>query len=536
MSNKKIAKLLPSVEAYMQQGLHGLAKSVIEKILKIDPDHQASLFNKGLCEYSEKNFQSAAQVFHQLHQNDPDNFEINKWAGFSYNAAKSNELAFQFLVRALKVKSNDLPVLHGLTRVLMALHRATDAIYYATEAVASHPTHPDAHNILGGCLMEINRFHDALTCFETAILLDPSHFAANSNRANVFERMRQFDASVEAYRQCLRLAQTLDEHNEIKYKMSLPLLASGQLSEGWECFEFGLKYDDMNSRNPKRLFHAPQWQGESLKGKTILLWREQGVGDEIDHCALIPRLLDVADNVIIECNDRLVSLLSRSFAQCKVREQSYDPVSKLATHKDFDYHLPMGSLAKFFLREPDDFALIRPYIQADPVLVAHFKRRLSEIGAQHKIGICWRSGFNTSSRNQHYTPIAAWKPIFNVPNLTLINLQYGDAQAEIANVFEHFGVDIVNFDDVDLRNDFESVCALIQALDCVISAGTAVACLTGAVGTKLKTYCHRGWALLGQDFRPWSTNTDLYLTQAETGYSFAPLLQHIAEDLAREFP
>jgi tetratricopeptide (TPR) repeat protein len=536
MSNKKIAKLLPSVEAYMQRGQHALAKQVLEKILKLDPNHLPSLINLGLCEYGMHHYQDAAQKFHHLHKSHPENFDINKWAGVCYLSCDQYDLAFQFLVRALKVKPKDLFVLHAITKLLMNAHRETDAIYYATEAVSSSPASPDAHNILGGCLMEINRFQDALTCFETAILLDPNHFAANSNRANVLERMRHFEASVMAYRDCLKLTKSQTEAHEIRFKMSLPLLASGQLEEGWASFEHGLLYADSSSRNPKRVFKIPQWQGESLKGKTILLWREQGLGDEVDHCVLVPRLIELADKVIIECNDRLVNLLSRSFPSCLVREQSFDPDTKQSNFFDYDYHLPLGSLAKFFLKQKDDFALVRPYMQPDPELVLHFKKRLSQLSSHHTVGVCWRSGLNTSSRNQHYTPISAWEPILKLPNLTFVNLQYGDAKTELENVAKHFNVRIVNFDDVDLKNDIESVCAIIQALDCVVSAGTSVACLTGAVGTKLKIYSHRVWALLGQDFRPWSRNTDLYLTQAETGYSFAPVLQHIADDLAREFP
>jgi len=271
MSSKKIAKFINETKFLLHQGHPERARLLVQKVLKIDPNHEDGLIHLGLCEYSARNFSSATRIFLSLHQANPEHFEINKWAGICYLSLNQNDLAFQFLVRALKSHPKDLFILHSITRCLMASHRETDAIYYATEAVAYHPTQPDAHNILGGCLMEINRFQDALTCFETAILLDPHHFAANSNRANVLNRMQEFHKSVDAYLDCLKMAKTQEEVHEIKFKMSMPMLAIGRLEEGWEHFESGLIYNDTSSRNPKRVFDVPQWQGQSLKGKSILL-------------------------------------------------------------------------------------------------------------------------------------------------------------------------------------------------------------------------------------------------------------------------
>lgn len=515
----------------MANKLPNQAISYLNKILKIQPDDIVARTNLGLCMYEINNFQQAAKIFHELHTNDPNNFEFNKWAGFSYLGLNANLLAHEFLIRALKFNLKDIQILHAITSVLIKLNKETDAIYYATEALSLDVKNPVSHNVLGVCLLELNRLHDALYCFETSLKIDPNSHYALSNKANALDRMEMFSESVEAYKACLANTQNRDQINEIKYKMSLPLLALGKLDEGWDMFEYGLEFDDRASRNPKRNFSAPKWNGEDISEKTILVWREQGLGDEIDHFILIPQLMNICKNIIIECDSRLVSLLQRSFPNCLVRSQSYDPITKKALTSDYDYHTPSGSLARFFLKNKADFNKVAPYLIPDPLLVEKFSKRLSNFDRNILVGICWRSGFNNSSRNINYAPISEWEPILKNKKFKFINLQYGECSIEIENVRENFGVEIINFEDIDLKNDLESVCALMTTLNCVVSAGTAVACLASASGVKMKTFSGRGWALLGEDFRPWSPNSDLYLTSFSDNYDYKSIFKRIAHDL-----
>lgn len=122
------------------------------------------------------------------------------------------------------------------------------------------------------------------------------------------------------------------------------------------------------------------------------------------------------------------------------------------------------------------------------------------------VGICWRSGKVDARRIRNYLSLADFADILTSPNITVVNLQYGDCETEIQAAEAALGINIVRWQDVDLKDDQESLAALINKMDVVISAGTAVAQMTLAVGTPLVMFGPRGWTWFGQDEYPWAGN------------------------------
>lgn len=535
MSQKKVSSLLSKSIQLMKSNQHSLAANHLERLLKISPNDLAANMNLGVCKYALNKFSEAASVFHKIHEKQPENAIVNKYAGISYMHSGNHELALNFLSRALKSTPQDIDLLSCMSNLLIAMNRETDAIYFATQAISIDPTNSGNYNNLGSCLFNLTRYNDAITCYQTSLELDPDNFIALSNYANSLDKIRKHEQSIEIYKKCLS-SKILNEQQiyEIRYKMSLPLLSCGRLAEGWENFEYGLLYKDRQSRKPQRQFNVPKWDGENIHNKTLMVWREQGLGDELTYLALVPQLFEYFKDIIIECDSRLIPLLQRSFPSCRIREQSYNPATlEQSVHTDFDYHLPIGSLPKLFLKSKDDFDKNKPYLISNSIRVDEFKKRIKSITNKPTVGICWRSGLNNSARNSNYMAISDWKPILTLENVSFINLQYGDCKNELISIQENLGVDIINFEDLDLKNDLEDVCALMGALDYVVSAGTAVASLAAATGTPLKIYKHPGWDDLGTNIYPWSPKVDVYLT--DHSGDFTPLLNRIATDLQEFF-
>ena len=143
-----------------------------------------------------------------------------------------------------------------------------------------------------------------------------------------------------------------------------------------------------------------------------------------------------------------------------------------AVYDDFDYHLPMGSLMRFTRPSLESFENSKPYIVVDESRLADFRSRLESVSAGRKtIGIAWRSGISNALRALEATTLQDWAPILENRNACFINLQYGDCDAEIKAVEEKFGIKIVGWDDLDLKNDLESIFALMKNLDYIVSTG-----------------------------------------------------------------
>ena len=255
-----------------------------------------------------------------------------------------------------------------------------------------------------------------------------------------------------------------------------------RIKEGLEEYEW--RWKTPKGLSHQRYFPKPLWDGQtSLNGKRILIWCEQGIGDTMNWSSCLSYITSQAEHVILECQEKLVPLLSRSFpnVDVKAEDRSFD-----AERDDFDLHLPMGSLYKHFIDEVLENKKSEAYLVADPDRVKFWKERLRSVGEGPYVGISWKSSVKSAYRLLHYPPISEWSPVLNVPDVTFINLQYTDYADDIAKVQDEFGVTIHNFDDIDQYGDIDDVAALCTALDMVVSTKVTPPMISAAVGTPTK--------------------------------------------------
>ncbi len=508
------------------------AITTFERLLQNEPKNYLGRLHLGISQLLNNDFINASKVLHLLHEEQPDNIDVLRLCANAYAKLGQFSLAIQFLKRAIKIDPQDFETWLNLTSAAASNQQNTDSLYYATQAISIQPTDARAHLNLGGALSSAGRYDDALYCFETALKLDPKNISALSNSALIFEKKGDLDTALKYLNHCKKLVpKGSQEEAELNYKMSYPYLSQGNLENGWAMYEYGFKPNNLLSRGPKRKFLVPKWRGEPIHGKKLLVWREQGLGDELMFAHTLPEVLAYCDDVIVECESRLVTLFQRSFPNCLVRPQNFVPLTGLTPKEDFDFHIAAGSLLNIFRSDISDFERNVPYLKPDTLRVADFKKRLMSYKPKKIVGICWRSGNISTERNVHYAALSSWKPIFEINNTVFVNLQYGDCQKEIIDAKEMMGVEIINWSDIDLRNDLEGVAALIANLDCVVSVGTAVAQMTGALGVPLKLLVSRGWSLLGQSEYPWFKNTELFASDVQEPVE--PLIPQLAMSLEK---
>jgi hypothetical protein len=173
-------------------------------------------------------------------------------------------------------------------------------------------------------------------------------------------------------------------------------------------------------------------------------------------------------------------------------------------------------------------------LKADPGRTAEFRARLGALGPGWKIGICWRSMLRTPTRSFEYTAIDQWGPILRVPGVRFVNLQYGECRQELERAREMFGVPIHAFEDLNLRDDLDGAAALTDALDLVISAGTAVSAMAGALGKTVWLYhlaTASDWVTFGTDSIPWFPSTRRF--DCQHGQAWDEVIAQVATELFR---
>jgi len=492
--------------------------------------------NIGLCLFNLDEFSEAAQIFHQLHVDDPTDEQAIYFCAITYMKLGVYDVALPFLKRYVKTHPQDYETWLNLCHVTGASQLGTEAVYYATQALSLRPLDVRSHVNLGASLLMMDRLDDARISFETALALEPDNLGALSNVAAVHEKKGDLKLALSLYERCLNLMANGPSSalNEMKYRMSFALLGLGDLKTGWAYYDYGFEPRDTRTRFPKRRFNVPQWQGEPLADKRLLIWREQGLGDELRYLGLVPEVLAQGASVVLEVQDRLVNLMKRSFPEATVREQifSIEPDCQ-SPHTDFDLHIPLASLARIYRPTIESFEQSRPYLKPDPIDVAAIEARLAPHAGKRRVGISWRSGVLNAERNKYYTPLSDWECILKIPDVVFVNLQYGDCEAELKAAEQHFGVEILRWPDLDLKNDLDRVAALTSCLDAVVSAPTAVAAMSEAVGVSTKFFYPRSWTLLGQDRWLWYPNVEVFVCEARE--SVADKLPEIAHALIRDW-
>jgi tetratricopeptide (TPR) repeat protein/ADP-heptose:LPS heptosyltransferase len=384
----------------------------------------------------------------------------------------------------------------------------------------------------------------ALRGWERAIKADPTCGEWRYNQGNSLKALGRAAEADEAYRAAARCNPALALAD---FNRGYAALEQGRLAEGWDGLE---KRFAAGQAKPDRRFSCPQWTGGALNGGDLLIWREQGIGDELMFAACyddaIRRALAAgAGRVLIDAEPRLAGLFARRFAQATVRPwREGDPAPPgLAAH------IPAGSLPALLRRSLSAFvgsADLSAFIDgaadavfaADPARVEAWRKRLAALGPGLKVGICWRSGLAGADRGAAFSSLVDdWGPLLTLPDAMCVNLQYDQCEAELTAAEESFSVRIHRPAGLDLRDDLEGVAALISALDVVVATGTSVAELAGALGVPTLRLCRLGeWAALGARARPWFSSVRPVYPCERSAVPLADSLRQAAALLARLRP
>ncbi len=435
-------------------------------------------------------YQSAGFHFSEVIKFQPKNITALGGLGAALIRQGEFESAGTILEYSLSLDPNDLATRINYAAVLQSRGQHDAALKNAAAVVALDPTNPVSYNNLGSALASLDYYADAIIAYETALTLDENYPDAAANIAGVAMRVGDFSKSIAYYRRALDKLPATQGHriSSFRFGLSNALLATGLIEEGWKDYEFGFSRSlpEWSRRNPLRVFDKPRWDGKALNGARLLVWREQGLGDEILFFSCLPDLEDIDCEVIVECDSRLVEPLQRSFPRFLVRSECIDLRSMESPFLDFDFHIPAGALPSIFRKKLDDFPEKANIIVTAPEHRNEFLRRLAPYRNKKLVGICWRSGLMSAMRNHYYTHLADWSKIIDLlkDDVSFVNLQYGDCESEISEFEKVNGIEILRWKDINLKDDLDRVMALISCLDAVITVGTAVVSLAGAVGCK----------------------------------------------------
>ena len=227
-----------------------------------------------------------------------------------------------------------------------------------------------------------------------------------------------------------------------------------------------------------------------MADETLLVYAEQGLGDEIMFASCLPDLRQVVQGaIVLECDPKLEAIFQRSFPDIRVigvpRTLATDEGLKEAglIHRQ----VPIGDLPGLFRQSWSDFPSHHGYLKADSDKVSKWRMRLQELGPGMKLGISWRGGTARSRSRLRTIPLQEWAPILNLQGFVFVSLQYGEHDDDLRELTDRFSVKVHHWPEALAH--YDETAALVAALDGVVTVCTAVAHLTGALG-------QTGWVLV----------------------------------------
>jgi tetratricopeptide (TPR) repeat protein len=511
----------------------------IERAIELDPNFVEAQNNLGalLFQLNQDNQASpyverAVKILEQAVALNPDYAEAQNNLGLAYTNAGKFDDAIKHFEKAIALKPGVVDTYGNLGAALVSCGKYEQASSSLERALALNPDFADAHNNLGAALNNLDKPAEAIPHFERALALKPDDASIYLNFGTAYRIMIKFEEAIYYYEKALslkpdysdainNLATILQDSGKpleavklyeraielspekplLHWNFALSLLTAGMLSKGWEEFSYRWQ-TEAAQKNYIRPFPQSWWDGSDLSGKTILLWGEMGVGDEIMFAGIIPDVMATAKHCIFESDSRLIPLFSRSFPGAEIVART-NPLHPRLLEKGIDYHAPMGDLLRTFRKTLQDFPQSGGFLVADPDRTSSYRAQLNQAGPGIKVGFSWRSRVMTHLRKNDFTELSEWGPIFSIPGVVFVNLQYGECQQELDDAMRQFGITIHTRNDIDLMNDLDGAAALTAACDLIISAPTSVSAMAGALGVS----CYRmistaDWASLGSDQIP----------------------------------
>lgn len=473
---------------FKSMGRRDAAFAAYREALACQGDYPEGFYNLGNLHEQGGEMAEAEAAYRRAIELKPDYAEGYYNLGIALRAQDRLDEAEAAYRRAIMLREGYAEARNNLGLLMQARAGSAAAEAVFRQAVAEAPRYAEAHNNLGVVLQERQAYAEAEREFQTALTIRP-------------------------------------DFPDAAWNLALMRLIGGRYAEAWPLFGARTRITACQTFAPPLPF--PEWQGESLAGKSLLVWPEQGFGDEILCCRFFAELrrLGVA-RLVVACKPPLRPL----FANLPGVDACIDASVGVMTVPACDYWVFSMSLPARFAVTLETLPARLPYLSAPPGHAPDLEARVRELPeGMRRVGLVWRgSQVHANDRHRSLPSLSRLAPLWRVPGVSFVSLQLGEG-SDVAEA----GLSGLSLGDA--LEDFGDTASAIAHLDLVISVDTAVAHLAAAMGKP--TWIMLPW--LGQDWRwlqsgsesPWYPGVVRLFRQAEAG-GWDGVLSEVAEALS----
>ena len=371
------------------------------------------------------------------------------------------------------------------------------AIQLVQQHLMANRSHAAGFYQLGNLYRQLGQLPQALCAYLEACRLDPKQSDYFLNLGVTYQSLQQTEQAITAYGKAIEINDDPRAHSN----RAQALLLSGRYQEGWQEYEWRTQVPDQapcfNWFNSER-----RWQGQPFPGQTLVVYHEQGLGDDLQFCRYLPYVKALGGKVVFSTKATLLPVMSTLDGVDAVVEHCQESYEKFR----FQWAVPLMSLPFFCRTTLDSIPSQIPYLSVP----ASYRAKWTELlkphqanSSQRKIGLVFSCNPESGSGTLRSCPLQALAPLFSVPDTQWFSLQKGEAVKE----FQDFAINQPGLVDLTAQiEDFGDTAALLEQLDLLISVDTSVPHLAGALGKPvwmLLPFANEWRWLLRRSDSPW---------------------------------
>ena len=536
---KGVAHLKAAVLAIQARDYaNGSARAL--EALKFDEANGLAWHILAIAQEKGGHFEQALQAYDAALRLLPDETDIAGDLGRLAQRLGYLEIAEKLYAKGLARSPGNVEATNNLACVQRDQGRYSEAIDTLRSLLAVTPETPLLWNTLGTVLSEQGEMAGSVVFFDEALRLDPGFSKALYNRANVRQALGDSVQALIDIDLALDQVEEPVEIDTIRMAKALTQIFLGDLANGFETYE--VRFSPNLESAVQFVTNAPLWDPQDdVAGMRMLVFGEQGLGDEVMFASLLPDLLQAVGpegHLTVAVERRMVPLYQRSFPDARiVAHQSVKLGGRVtrravlpADEPAFDRWVPVASLYRRFRKSAAEFPGKIGFMQPDPARVAHWTAVLRAESDLPKVGVLWKSLRMEGSRRRYFSPFELWAPVLATPGATFVNLQYGDIEEELAQAAEA-GLRLWTPPGINLKDDLDDVAALTATLDLVLGQPNATTNIAAAVGTPWWGLASPDdWTLFGTDTYPTFPNARAFISDGFGAWE--GVMQRLAASLA----
>jgi tetratricopeptide (TPR) repeat protein len=468
-----------------------------EHAIKLNPRHAEAYYNRGVI-FKEQNKNEEALSSYRQAINLKNNYvDAYNNCGNALLELKKFDDAYTCFQKAIEINPDYAFAYNGSGNVLMELKKFDEALLSFEKAIALNSQSSDAHNGKSNALQELKRFDDALSGYEKAIALTPHSADTYANHGLAMQGLKKFDEALQSYEAAIKLNPDLADPY---WNKALLKILMGEYEEGWQLYEYRRHRKGQKESYPD--YKQPLWLGqESINGKILYIYPEQGLGDFIQFCRYIPLIEKLGAKVVLSVPAPLVSIIKTMGLNAEI-------VTKNQKVNAFDLHCPIMSLPLAFKTTLENVPNTVPYFYPDKAKKNDWEDKLNKASHQLKVGLVWSGSKDHKKDHDRSIRLEQLEPLLSLP-IAFYSLQKEVREQDITTLSQlpqirQFSEELIDFSDT---------AALVDCLDLIITVDTSVAHLAGAMAKNvwiLISYLPDYRWMLDRDDTPWYPTAKLF--------------------------